>query len=63
MICFRQIHFDGERRPPRRIIGFHECLTGMPTIRVHDRGRHRGIQSWFRNFGHGYKVDFGLPAT
>ena len=27
-------------------------------------GRVRFVdKSWFRNFGHGYKVDFGLPAT
>jgi len=32
MIGFRQIHFRRQRRPSRGIAGFHERLTGMPTI-------------------------------
>jgi hypothetical protein len=36
VIGLRHIHFRGQRRPPRRIAGFHELLACMPTIRVQD---------------------------
>lgn len=43
MIGFRHVDFRRQRRPPRGVVGFHERLTGMPTIGVQDGGRHRGI--------------------
>ena len=34
VIRFHQIHFRRQDRPPARISGFHERLTGIPAIGV-----------------------------
>lgn len=37
MIGFRQIDFRCQRRPPRRVGGFHERFPGVPAICVQAR--------------------------
>ena len=43
MIRFHQIHFRRQDRPPARVSGFHERLTGITTIDVQDGDRDAGI--------------------